>query len=130
MSGMTPPDRVLENVIGSSVTHRYELTEAGEIQFHRLHAALPDGVRSYVSPDRLHYFRKRHDGLYQHREVSLSSDDEDKIRCALYGHRWEKAWVLPVTLLPVCAPVSEMTMDATVQMTEGRRCRCCQILAD
>ena len=127
MGGFTPPDRVLENVMSSSVTHRYVWTDHGELRFQRLHAPLPDGVRSYVSPDRLHYFRKRLDGLYQHIE-SETSTDEDKIRCALEGHRWLKAWVMPP--LGPLGPVSEMSEAATVQLVEGKRCYFCGLHSD
>jgi hypothetical protein len=126
--GFTPMDRVLENVIGSSVTHRYSRDRDGNVIFLRLHTALPDGVRSYVSPDRLGYFDQRADGLYQHCEVRPSPEDELLIRCALEGHELEPAWVMP-PLEPI-GSVTDIAPDATVQFVEGKRCRNCRCFPD
>lgn len=121
-----PPDRVLENIIGSSNTHRYWWLEGGDVMFERLHTQLPEGVRSYVSPDRLSWFEKRSDGLYRHWESKLTPEDEAKIRCALNGHHWVKAWVLPpLGPAPLC-PISEVMAEETVQLVEGKRCVNCR----
>lgn len=64
----TPADCVLEKIVGSSYefswrNHLYNR----EIQFERLKKPLPSEsrLRTYVSPDRLDYFRMRTDGLYE-----------------------------------------------------------------
>lgn len=49
----TPPDRVLENIIGSSYEFRYEQSGyKSDVTFERLSTPLTNGHRSYVSPDR------------------------------------------------------------------------------
>jgi hypothetical protein len=49
----TPPDRVLENIVGSSYEYRYHFNMKGDIvTFERLEAPLSGGRRAYVSPDR------------------------------------------------------------------------------
>lgn len=124
--GVTPADRVLENVIGSSYTHRYGRSAAwGAVSFYRLHRDLPDGVRSYVSPDRRDRYRRRVDGLYQSFEVALSDGDELVIQCALHGHRWIKAW-FPAPLSDAPWSISEIA-ETTVQNVEGRQCANCNI---
>lgn len=122
----TPADRVLENVIGSSVTHLYRRLAGGDVLFQRLHAQLPDGVRSYVSPDRLGWFEVRADRLYQHGELRLTAEDEAKIRCALHGHRWEKSFVMPLLPLSACVPI-ESTGEETIKLVEGQICYNCRL---
>lgn len=126
LSDFKPPDRVLENVIGSSHTHRYQWVEGGDVLFQRLHTQLPQDVRSYVSPDRLDWFEKRPDGLYQHLESKLTGEDEARIRCALNGHRWEKAWVLPPLGPALLCPISEVMAEEAIQLVEGERCGSCR----
>lgn len=53
----TPPDRVLENIVGSSFEFRYHCDYCkGDVTFERLDGKLTNGYRSYVSPDRRHLY--------------------------------------------------------------------------
>ena len=55
----TPPDRVLENIVGSSYEYRYFCSGYKEsATFERItHGPLRNGYRTYVSPDRRkHYY--------------------------------------------------------------------------
>lgn len=52
----TPPDRVLENIVGSSYEFRYFCDYQGSATFERLDGQLKNGYRSYVSPDRRHLY--------------------------------------------------------------------------
>lgn len=62
----TPPERVLENIVGSAYEFRFWIQpESGNVVFERLHAALRDGSRTYVSPDRRERFHVGPDGLYR-----------------------------------------------------------------
>lgn len=123
-NGFTPADRVLENVVGSSYTHRYEpAITPGQITFCRLYTELPEGVRSYVSPDRRHWFKQRPDGLYQHHQSTLSNEDERKIVCALNNHRWGDALVFP-DIEPVYPPVGDI-QSMTIELVKGQRCMNC-----
>lgn len=134
MTGFTQADRVLENVIGSSRTHRYWYERDrqryfGELFYARLHMELPDGVYSYTSPDRRHYYRKRADGLWQFPGVTLSADDERRIACALEGHRWEPTKRQEIDPPDLECPAfcdSEITEAVLhVRMVDAKRCRCC-----
>lgn len=134
MTGFTQADRVLENVIGSSRTHRYWYERErqryfGELFYARLHADLPEGVFSYTSPDRRHYYRHRADGLWQYPDTTLTSDDERRIACALEGHRWEptKRQEIDPADLELPASPGEMPTDAVfhVRLVDAKRCRSC-----
>lgn len=62
----TPPDRVLENIVGSAYEFRYHKPPMRRvIVFERLPKPLENDLYSYVSPDRLEWYRKRIDGLYE-----------------------------------------------------------------
>ena len=62
----SPPERIMENIVGSAYTFRFwEDREKGTITFEHLKQPLRDGLRSYVSPDRLEYFTKMPDGFYR-----------------------------------------------------------------
>ena len=64
--GWTPPESVMENIIGSAYEYTfYEDPQTGGIVFHRLREPLKNNLRTYVSPDRLCYFKKRSDGFYE-----------------------------------------------------------------
>lgn len=57
--GMSPWDRVLENVIGSGYEYSYErIPERHIVRFKRLDKPLTNGRRTYVSPDRRHLYRQ------------------------------------------------------------------------
>jgi hypothetical protein len=59
-------DWVLEHIIGSSYEYGYnEDLATGDVNYFRLLEPLTDGRRSYVSPDRLTFYRKRFDGTYE-----------------------------------------------------------------
>ena len=59
-------DWVLENIIGSSYEYGYnEDLATGDINYFRLSEPLTNGRRSYVSPDRLSFYRRRPDGIYE-----------------------------------------------------------------
>lgn len=62
MPPWTPPERVMENVIGSSYDIVMDATPYGDVRYTRLQKPLADGRRTYVSPDRRHYFT--FDGMY------------------------------------------------------------------
>jgi len=122
--GWTPPDRVLERVIGSSVTYRYRRYQTSDWLYERLHSALPAGVRSYVSPDRRDWFMQRADGLYQHHETKLTAEDERHILCALRGHDLQRAMLMPPPG-PTPLVLDLSAMNETVQLIEGKRCVNC-----
>lgn len=66
----TPPDRVLENIVGSSFEFRYFCNYCkGDATFERLDGQLTNGYRSYVSPDRRHLYYDL-DGLWMPRAES------------------------------------------------------------
>lgn len=126
-NGFTPADRILENVIGSSVTHRYTREGYGDTAFRRLYAELPDGVRSYVSPDRRDRLKMRPDGLYQHQLAELSAADERRIYCALHGHQWAQAYVMPPPE-PIAAYRAYMdSAECAIQLIKGERCVRCRV---
>lgn len=59
ISQETEPDRILESITGSAYEFWYEEDPIdGNFLFGRLNKPLTDGRRTYVSPDRRHYFRK------------------------------------------------------------------------
>ena len=91
MTGFTQVDRVLENVIGSARTHRYR-RYGYHVIYERFHIDLPEGIRGYVSPDRLTYFEKRPDGLYVRKGFIPSHEDEGRVLCALRGHDMQPAY--------------------------------------
>lgn len=94
-NGFTPADNVLEQVVGSGYTHRYIHSLNGrDIMFLRLHCELPEGVRSYVSPDRRDRFRKRTDELYELPDFVTSAHHESRIQCALQGHQFTDVMTL------------------------------------
>lgn len=123
-NGFRPADRVLEGIVGSSYTHgwRHAPPHYRLIEFFRVHCELPDGIRSYVSPDRIHFFKRRQDGLYQHPEAALTMEDQCKLICCLHGHQWREAWVMPPPSDLV--PIHE-NMAVSVQMVKGKSCMNC-----
>jgi len=67
-----PPDRVMENIIGSAYEFQYwEDRKNGTVYFRRLREPLTDGRRSYVSPDRRDYFVMGPDGLWHPARLPL-----------------------------------------------------------
>lgn len=126
ISGFTPADRVLENVIGSSMTHGYKRNLRGQIEFFRLYTQLPEGIRSYVSPDRVHYFRKRDDDLWQHREAQASERDELLILCALHGHRWGNVKFPKRIEAEEMIDAAEMAASQTIELVDVRVCWRCR----
>jgi hypothetical protein len=135
MTGFRAPDRILEKVMGSSHTHRYWYEREnyryyGELFFARLHSDLPEGVRSYVSPDRRWPFKLRADGLWQFRETQLSDEDERRIWCALNGHRWEPTKRQEIDPVELTAPIDmNGACDAvlTVRLVDAKQCRSCRL---
>lgn len=68
MPPWTPADEVLEGIVGSAYEfYYYKTLETGNIVFCRKEKPYSsnEGLRSYVSPDRLHYVRKVCDGRYE-----------------------------------------------------------------
>lgn len=129
--GFTQVDRVLENIVGSSVTHYYR-REGRNIQYFRLHAELPESVRSYVSPDRRHWLRERSDGLYEHYDAPPSELDERLILCALRGHRWGPGHRHPKgEELPPLSSFSPGDIESsTYQLVACERCERCAVTRD
>ena len=61
-------DWLLESIIGSAYEFSYKVNEQKQsTTFSRLKAPLDgnSGLRSYVSPDRLSFYKRRVDGLYE-----------------------------------------------------------------
>ena len=72
----TPPDRVLENIVGSSFEYRYRCSGyKGDATFERLDGRVADGYRSYVSPDRRHLYIDC-GGLWMHPRMTAKSAGE------------------------------------------------------
>lgn len=126
MTGFTQVDRVLENVIGSARTHRY-LRDGRHVVYERFHTDLPEGIRGYVSPDRLIYFDKRPDGLYVSKGFVPSHEDEDRVLCALRGHDMQPAYRHP-PLDARCIPTGPS--DAIVELIRCRKCSRCEFTLD
>lgn len=62
----SPAERIMENIVGSAYKFRFwEDPETGRITFEHLKQPLPDGLRSYVSPDRADLFTRTPDGFYR-----------------------------------------------------------------
>lgn len=62
----TPAERIMENIVGSAYEFRFwEDHATGNITFERLKQPLRYGLRSYVSPDRSHFYTRQPDGLYR-----------------------------------------------------------------
>lgn len=62
----SPPERVMENIIGSAYEYRFrEDPVSGNFIFERLREPLgDDGSRTFVSPDRRKYFKQDARGNY------------------------------------------------------------------
>lgn len=66
ISGWTVADSIMENIIGSAYDIAYSENPATQdIMFSRLNKPKNDGLRTYVSPDRRHWFNRRTDGLWE-----------------------------------------------------------------
>jgi hypothetical protein len=134
LTGFTQADRVLENIVGSSQTHRYRRIPEG-IEYFRFYADLPSGVYGYASPDRLHYYYRRLDGLYALiGDVPLTYEQENRVTCALRGHQFGPAWKAPI-VEPMAAldfdPEKMTVCNSTVRLVETTRCvRCFQFGPD
>lgn len=63
--GWTQMDWIMESVVGSSYEYTYEQATWNTVRFCRLDQPLPDDLRTYVSPDRQHNFKRRFDGLWE-----------------------------------------------------------------
>lgn len=55
----SPVDQIMEQVVGSSYSIEYHVDlPTGNVTFKRLDYELPDGERTYVSPDRRHMYKQ------------------------------------------------------------------------
>jgi hypothetical protein len=126
-NGFTPPDNVLEHIVGSSHTHGYRLVPPLKtiLQFYRLFDELPEDCRSYVSPDNRYLFDQRSDGIYvraHRRSKPLTALENIKIQCAIHGHHWVDFVLRPsLERPPVAAPLSY----ATVTLVTREYCYVC-----
>lgn len=56
----------MELIVGSAYEFTYFVSEwNGNAVFKRLEKPLTNGLRTYVSPDRRHYYKQRTDGLWE-----------------------------------------------------------------
>lgn len=62
----TLPDWVLEGIIGSCYEYSWWRDEEGSVVFRRREKpfTMESGLLSYVPPDQMQYFTKRHNGFY------------------------------------------------------------------
>lgn len=59
-------DRIMERIIGSSFSIRYMRDPmTGNLYFYRMEKELNNGLRTFVSQDRQHLFKRREDGLWE-----------------------------------------------------------------
>jgi len=62
----SPAERIMENIVGSAYKFRFwEDREKGTVTFEHLKQPLRNGLRSYVSPDRINRFTKTPDGFFR-----------------------------------------------------------------
>ena len=62
----TPCDLILEEIVGSGYEWSWERDVTKEcIIFKRRDRPTEEGLRTYVSPDRAHYYKRLPSGLYQ-----------------------------------------------------------------
>lgn len=61
---LSPCELALEKIVGSAFEFRAWEDERGNYVFERLKTPLRDGLRTYVSPDRLQYYNGPFAGIY------------------------------------------------------------------